>query len=350
MSLGKAAPSFFSGGFSGKERSRATAEQADGPLPSIVVPRSKKLKGSGASRRRVLAVCRVPFSQQQQSPGSSPSLFLELADDESTSPVALVSLRPSHHPTTSDHSVSFFASRHRHSAVHDAAPTPPCIRLSTSRLWLLQFLLDPRLDTSQTAKAHSHRPPDHSTVSPSPPNLCISGSMGGTTDQDDSPESLTPPNLGIMGPQAQQQMRNTKRELLKTQMVMIPPSVAEPMDPMILRFGRLRLSGESSRSVVPPIDPMQQRFGGLKVTGESSQSVVPPIDPRIQRFGGLGFTGKSSESVIPPLLMDEPKEKRKMFATFSKGHPVSEWEHWGYFNRMFGECLATVWSPSLCRW
>nr|GLL46386.1 uncharacterized protein LOC109160696 isoform X2 [Ipomoea trifida] len=191
---------------------------------------------------------------------------------------------------------------------------------------------------------------DHSTVSPSPPNLCISGSMGVTTDQDDSPESLTPPNLGIMGPQAQQQMRNTKRELLKTQIVMIPPSVAEPMDPMILRFGRLRLSGESSRSVVPPIDPMQQRFGGLKVTGESSQSVVPPMDPKIQRFGELGFKGKSSESVIPPLLMDEPKEKRKMFATFSKGHPVSEWELWGYFNKMFGECLATVWSPSLCRW
>nr|GMD57226.1 uncharacterized protein LOC109160696 isoform X2 [Ipomoea batatas] len=143
--------------------------------------------------------------------------------------------------------------------------------------------------------------------------------------------------------------RNTERELLKTQMVMIPPSVAEPMDPMISRFGGLRLLGESSRSVAPPMDPMQQCFGGLKFTGESSQSVVPPMDPKIQRFGGLGLTGESSESVMPPLLMDEPKEKRKMFATFSKGHLVFEGELWGYFNRMFGGCLATVWSSSLCR-
>nr|GMD58861.1 uncharacterized protein LOC109160696 isoform X2 [Ipomoea batatas] len=42
-------------------------------------------------------------------------------------------------------------------------------------------------------------------------------------------------------------------------MVMISTSVAEPMDPMIPRFGGLRLSGESSWSVVPPMDPETQR-------------------------------------------------------------------------------------------
>nr|GMD88118.1 Rho guanine nucleotide exchange factor [Ipomoea batatas] len=94
---------------------------------------------------------------------------------------------------------------------------------------------------------------------------------------------------------------------------------------------------------------MIPRFGGVRLSGESSWSVVPPMDPEIQRFGGLGLTVEWSESVMPPLLMDEPKEKRKMFATFSKGYPVFEWELWGYFNRMFGGCLATVWSPSLCR-
>nr|GMD54434.1 Rho guanine nucleotide exchange factor [Ipomoea batatas] len=45
---------------------------------------------------------------------------------------------------------------------------------------------------------------------------------------------------------------------------------------------------------------------------------------------------------MPTLLMDEPKEKRKMFATFFKGHPVFEWEHWGYFNRMFGDCVESI--------
>nr|GLL46384.1 uncharacterized protein LOC109160698 isoform X1 [Ipomoea trifida] len=94
---------------------------------------------------------------------------------------------------------------------------------------------------------------------------------------------------------------------------------------------------------------MIPRFGGVRLSGESSWSVVPPMDPEIQRFGGLGLIVEWSESVMPPLLMDEPKEKRKMFATFSKGYPVFEWELWGYFNRMFGGCLATVWSPSLCR-
>nr|GME15298.1 Rho guanine nucleotide exchange factor [Ipomoea batatas] len=50
-----------------------------------------------------------------------------------------------------------------------------------------------------------------------------------------------------------------------------------------------------------------------------------------QRFGGLRFTGEY-----------EPKEKRKMFATFSKGHPVFKWELWGYFNRMYGDCVESI--------
>nr|GMD57227.1 uncharacterized protein LOC109160698 isoform X1 [Ipomoea batatas] len=83
-------------------------------------------------------------------------------------------------------------------------------------------------------------------------------------------------------------------------MVMISPSVAEPMDPMI------------------------PRFGGLRLSGESSWSVVPPTDPEIQRFGGLELTVEQSESVMPPLLMDEPKEKRKMQACVdAKVHPES---------------------------
>ncbi|XP_019164516.1 PREDICTED: uncharacterized protein LOC109160698 isoform X1 [Ipomoea nil] len=109
--------------------------------------------------------------------------------------------------------------------------------------------------------------------------------------------------------------RTTEQELLKTQMVMMPPSVSEPMIP---------------------------RFGGLRVSGESSQSVVPPVDPMIQRFGGLGLTDESSESVMPPLLLNEPKDVRTMFATFSKGYPVFETELWGYFNRMFGDCVESI--------
>nr|GMD50587.1 Rho guanine nucleotide exchange factor [Ipomoea batatas] len=142
-------------------------------------------------------------------------------------------------PATSDQAVSFSASCHRHSPVHDAALTPPRIRLSTYCLRLLQFLLDPRLDTNQTAKATA------------------------TAHQ----------------------------------------------------VSHLNL-------------------------------VVPPMDPKIQSFGGLGLTCELSESVMPPLLMDGRKEKRKMFAAFSKGHLVFEWELWGYFNRDvledFGDCVKSI--------
>ncbi|XP_019173367.1 PREDICTED: uncharacterized protein LOC109168955 [Ipomoea nil] len=127
--------------------------------------------------------------------------------------------------------------------------------------------------------------------------------------------------------------RNTER-----QMVMIPP-VDEPMMP---RFGGLRRTGESSRSVVPPMDPMISRFGGLRLTGESSRSVVPPVDPMIQKFGGLKLTGESSQSPVPPLHMEEPKENRILFATFSRGYPVFEWELRSYFYRVFGHCVESI--------
>ncbi|XP_019164515.1 PREDICTED: uncharacterized protein LOC109160696 isoform X2 [Ipomoea nil] len=185
--------------------------------------------------------------------------------------------------------------------------------------------------------------------------------------------------------------RNAERQLLKTQMVMMPPPVAEPKDAMIPRFGGLQVTGESSRSVVPPMDPMTSRFGGFEVTGESSQSVAPPIDPMIEkRFGGLRFAGESSQSVVPPidpmiqtfggfrfagessqsvvppvdpliqsfggltltgessgsamppLRMEEPKDNRTMYATFSNGYPVSDWELWIYFNRMYGDCVESI--------
>ncbi|XP_031115449.1 uncharacterized protein LOC116019406 [Ipomoea triloba] len=208
--------------------------------------------------------------------------------------------------------------------------------------------------------------------------------------------------------------RNVERQLLKTEMVMMPPPVAEPMDPMIPRFGGLIVTGESSRSVsppmdpiiqrfgalrfasdssqsvVPPIDPNIQRFGGLRFASDSSQSVVPPIDPMIQRFGGLRFagqsfqsvvppfdpvikrfkglkptgessqsamrpfdpviqrfrglkpTGESSQSAMPPLRMEEPKDDRTMYATFSNGYPVFDWELWFYFIGMYGDCVESI--------
>nr|GMD57229.1 Rho guanine nucleotide exchange factor [Ipomoea batatas] len=66
------------------------------------------------------------------------------------------------------------------------------------------------------------------------------------------------------------------------------------------------------------------------------------MDPKIQRFRGLGLTCKSSELVMPPLLMDEPKEKRKMFDTFSEGHPVFEWLLQQDIWRMFGDCVESI--------
>ncbi|XP_019199142.1 PREDICTED: uncharacterized protein LOC109192891 [Ipomoea nil] len=120
-------------------------------------------------------------------------------------------------------------------------------------------------------------------------------------------------------------------------------SVVPPIDPMIQkRFGGLRFAGESSQSVVPPIGPLIQRFGGLRFAGESSQPVVPPIDPKIQSFGGLTLTGESSGSAMPPLRMEEPKDNRTMYATFSNGYPVSDWELWIYFNRMYGDCVESI--------
>ncbi|XP_019164514.1 PREDICTED: uncharacterized protein LOC109160696 isoform X1 [Ipomoea nil] len=119
-------------------------------------------------------------------------------------------------------------------------------------------------------------------------------------------------------------------------------SVVPPIDPLIQRFGGLRFAGESSQSVVPPIDPIIQRFGGLRFAGESSQPVVPPIDPKIQSFGGLTLTGESSGSAMPPLRMEEPKDNRTMYATFSNGYPVSDWELWIYFNRMYGDCVESI--------
>nr|GMD50592.1 uncharacterized protein LOC109168955 [Ipomoea batatas] len=131
--------------------------------------------------------------------------------------------------------------------------------------------------------------------------------------------------------------RNTERQALKTQMVMIPP-----VEPMMPRFGGLTRTGESSRSVLPPMDSMVSRFGGIRLTGESSQSVVPPVDPMIQRFGGLKLTGESSQSAVPPLHMEEPKENRTVFATFSRGYPVFEWELRSHFYRMFGHCVESI--------
>nr|GLL33566.1 uncharacterized protein LOC109192891 [Ipomoea trifida] len=144
-----------------------------------------------------------------------------------------------------------------------------------------------------------------------------------------------------------------------TQMVMMPPTVAEPMDSIIL--GGLIHTGESSRSVVPPIDHMIQKFEGLNFKGESSQSVVLPIDPMIQRVGGHRVTGESSQSMVRPIDpmiesvgglrvtgesslplvgMKEPKDKRKMFATFSNRNPVSKPELLGYFKKEFGEDIV----------
>lgn len=127
--------------------------------------------------------------------------------------------------------------------------------------------------------------------------------------------------------------RKTERQLLRTQMVRMPPSVAEPMDSMIPRFGGLRLTGESSQSAVLPMDPMMERFGGLRLTGESSQSVVPPL--RMEN-------PKDNRTMVPPSRMENPKHNRTMFATFSKGYPVSERELRDYFNRMFGDCVESI--------
>nr|GMD01732.1 uncharacterized protein LOC109148137 [Ipomoea batatas]GMD41138.1 uncharacterized protein LOC109148137 [Ipomoea batatas] len=97
--------------------------------------------------------------------------------------------------------------------------------------------------------------------------------------------------------------RNTEQRF-SDQMVMIPPAAQVPRTPST-QMGRPR--GEALQ--VRP----QPRTG---TRGETSQARPP-------------------SNILPP-------EERTMFATFSKGYPVGEWEVMAFFTKLLGNCIEAI--------
>nr|GMD50597.1 RNA-binding protein Musashi Rbp6 like [Ipomoea batatas] len=46
--------------------------------------------------------------------------------------------------------------------------------------------------------------------------------------------------------------------------------------------------------------------------------------------------------VVETVCVKEPKDDRTMYATFSNGYPVFDWELWGYFIGMYGDCVESI--------
>lgn len=89
--------------------------------------------------------------------------------------------------------------------------------------------------------------------------------------------------------------------------------------------------------------PSQMTMQGHAVSGSSTNQMRDPSDESlVQSFSRLSIERDTPAALGRAQGNENPSYARTMFATFSKGYPVTESEVRQFFTRMFGNCIDSL--------
>ncbi|KAG8367148.1 hypothetical protein BUALT_Bualt16G0042500 [Buddleja alternifolia] len=105
-----------------------------------------------------------------------------------------------------------------------------------------------------------------------------------------------------------------------------------------------RRGGFNQSPIPSPVTLLSARQSPITVVGQSSPR-GPPLssdDSLVQYLSSLSIGGDASPCRTRVRQNEASQSNRTMFATFSKGYPVTEAEVWQLLTRIFGECIESL--------